>query len=618
MAYRSSSGSIANRGAIASPSSLAGLIARVTALGVRALVSIAVVTLLVSVGFPGVSTAFFAPLAELLSPTPQPTSGEIQESIAGAEPPMVLAAAPNEETPAALLTPTAVLPTEKPGAAMGATEEPLGLMGGTATPLPESTLGQSLSGALKPLSYTVEAGDTLLGIAQKFKITPETVLWANNLGNGDLIRIGQELVILPVSGVLHRVTKGDTVASIADAHMADVQGILTANQLRIDEPLEEGRMLIVPDGVMRTTEFMPGPPGPPSKEELASATKYTVKAGDNLGSIADSFGVLPSVIQSANGLEDPDMLRAGQELTIPRDVKSAAASGTQGDAGASTVTATPSPTATPTATPAPSPTATRVASSGGAPPSASGYTVKAGDTLYSIASAFRVKLADLQSANGLADPGHLKVGQQLSLPSGAQPRQVPAAQPALPTPAPTRTPTPQPTAVPTAKPPTPTPVPPTPTRAPASPAASAKAAPAPTLGPAPTPAPVPPGSTRGTQIAGIAQKYLGYRYIWGGSSPNGFDCSGFTWYVYRQAGVSIPNHDLQGQMNAGRKISRDQLQPGDLVFFQNTYMPGLSHVAVYLGGGRFINAESEKVGVQIRSMSDPFWSSRFVGASRPW
>ena len=82
--------------------------------------------------------------------------------------------------------------------------------------------------------------------------------------------------------------------------------------------------------------------------------------------------------------------------------------------------------------------------------------------------------------------------------------------------------------------------------------------------------------------------------------------------------MSIPIHDLQGQLNAGPKIPRDQLQPGDLVFFQNSYMPGLSHAGIYLGGGRFINAESEKVGVQVRSLSDPFWSSRFFGASRPW
>jgi cell wall-associated NlpC family hydrolase len=126
-----------------------------------------------------------------------------------------------------------------------------------------------------------------------------------------------------------------------------------------------------------------------------------------------------------------------------------------------------------------------------------------------------------------------------------------------------------------------------------------------------------PAGDLGARIAAIAQQYLGYRYVWGGSSPSGFDCSGFTWYVYKQAGISIPNHDLAGQLNAGPRIGRDQLQPGDLVFFQNTYKAGLSHSGIYLGGGRFIEAETESVGVQIRSLSDPYWSPRFIGASRP-
>lgn len=71
-------------------------------------------------------------------------------------------------------------------------------------------------------------------------------------------------------------------------------------------------------------------------------------------------------------------------------------------------------------------------------------------------------------------------------------------------------------------------------------------------------------------------------------------------------------------MGAGARVSRDKLLPGDLIFWENTYTVGLSHVGIYLGGGRFINAESESVGVQIRSLNDPFWSARFYGASRPW
>jgi cell wall-associated NlpC family hydrolase len=153
------------------------------------------------------------------------------------------------------------------------------------------------------------------------------------------------------------------------------------------------------------------------------------------------------------------------------------------------------------------------------------------------------------------------------------------------------------------------------------------------VAPSPTPTRLPPGQltaapaqpaggsqtgSRGDRIAEIAQRYLGYRYLWGGHSPQGFDCTGLTWYVYKEAGLNIPQHDLQGQMNAGSRVEPPHLRPGDLVFFQNTYRQGLSHSGIYLGNGRFIQAETEAVGVQIRSLTDPYWSTRLVGASRPW
>ncbi len=75
---------------------------------------------------------------------------------------------------------------------------------------------------------------------------------------------------------------------------------------------------------------------------------------------------------------------------------------------------------------------------------------------------------------------------------------------------------------------------------------------------------------------------------------------------------------MSGSSSCRQKVARDKLLPGDLVFFENTYMKGLSHVGIYLGDNRFINAETEKTGVQIRALTDPSWASRYVGASRPW
>jgi len=130
----------------------------------------------------------------------------------------------------------------------------------------------------------------------------------------------------------------------------------------------------------------------------------------------------------------------------------------------------------------------------------------------------------------------------------------------------------------------------------------------------------------GPEIVGMASKYLGFPYVWGGSSPNvGFDCSGFTWWIFRELGRPIPR-DLWGQLQAGRRVDYASLQPGDMIFFVNTYQPGLSHNGIYIGGGRFIHAASENTGVIITentgviitSLSKRYWSSRYYAAARHW
>jgi cell wall-associated NlpC family hydrolase len=120
----------------------------------------------------------------------------------------------------------------------------------------------------------------------------------------------------------------------------------------------------------------------------------------------------------------------------------------------------------------------------------------------------------------------------------------------------------------------------------------------------------------GTYVVSIAKRYLGYRYTWGGTSPStGFDCSGFTYYVYKAAGHPIPR-SLYSQRWSGSWVSRYSLRPGDLVFFKNTYRTGLSHVGIYTGGGYFINAQSERVGVKMASLNSYYWSSHYYTARR--
>jgi cell wall-associated NlpC family hydrolase len=119
----------------------------------------------------------------------------------------------------------------------------------------------------------------------------------------------------------------------------------------------------------------------------------------------------------------------------------------------------------------------------------------------------------------------------------------------------------------------------------------------------------------GSQVADLAQQYVGSRYAWGGSSPAGFDCTGFVMWVYGQFGVQLP-HNESGQLNSGAAVSSDDLQPGDVLVFANTYRPGLSHTGIYLGDGRFVHAVDEAHGVMVSQLWDSYWGPRLVGASR--
>jgi len=119
-----------------------------------------------------------------------------------------------------------------------------------------------------------------------------------------------------------------------------------------------------------------------------------------------------------------------------------------------------------------------------------------------------------------------------------------------------------------------------------------------------------------SSLATLAQRYLGYAYVFGGTTPeDGFDCSGLVYWVGQLAGRTVPR-DIFGQYAAGSHPTRAQLQVGDLVFFQNTYMEGLSHNGIYLGNGRFLHAADESVGVTISSLTSEYWADRWYGATR--
>jgi len=121
--------------------------------------------------------------------------------------------------------------------------------------------------------------------------------------------------------------------------------------------------------------------------------------------------------------------------------------------------------------------------------------------------------------------------------------------------------------------------------------------------------------SKGNAIVNNAMNYVGYRYRFGGSSPSGFDCSGFLYYVVNKSGGKI-GRTIPYQINSGQRIARADLQPGDMVFFSNTYKRGLSHAGIYIGNGKFVHAQNERSGVLVSSLNTAYWSSHYTGATR--
>ncbi len=192
-----------------------------------------------------------------------------------------------------------------------------------------------------------------------------------------------------------------------------------------------------------------------------------------------------------------------------------------------------------------------------APTSAStSYQVQPGDTLYSIARRFGVAPQDVVAMNRLDSADRIVVGMTLRIAPSAGPRDA------------------------------------------ASGVVNA--------------AWVPPG---GNSVLPIALQYRGAPYVFGGTTPAGFDCSGFAYFVFQMAGRPIPRN-ISDQYDAGVHPKLTELRPGDLVFFQNTYTDGLSHNGIYIDNGQFIHAADEVSGVTISRLSDPYWADRWYGAAR--
>lgn len=119
----------------------------------------------------------------------------------------------------------------------------------------------------------------------------------------------------------------------------------------------------------------------------------------------------------------------------------------------------------------------------------------------------------------------------------------------------------------------------------------------------------------GDRIVATAKQYLGVPYKWGGTDPSGFDCSGFVYYVLRSLGFNV-SRTLTAMYTQGTPVAKSSLQPGDVVFFQNTYKAGLSHVGIYVGNGQFIHAPSSGKVVSYTNLYTNYYIEHYYGAVR--
>ena len=119
-------------------------------------------------------------------------------------------------------------------------------------------------------------------------------------------------------------------------------------------------------------------------------------------------------------------------------------------------------------------------------------------------------------------------------------------------------------------------------------------------------------SGNGSSVVATAKQYIGSKYVYGGTTTSGFDCSGFTSYVYKQFGISL-NRTAAGQYSNGTSISRENLQAGDLVMFGKS---GINHVGIYIGGGQMVHAANPSRGVTTDTINSGYYNTNYVGARR--
>ncbi len=291
----------------------------------------------------------------------------------------------------------------------------------------------------------------------------------------------------------------------------------------------------------------------------ASTETYTVKPGDSLWKISSQYQMTVDELKKLNRLTS-DMIRVDQKLSVTAQISSQ-------PVGEKAPVSKPPTTQQPSKpTPAPAPSV-----------NSGTYIVKAGDSLWKIASHHQLSVEDLKKLNHLVSDT-IYVNQKLVITSGKVSDSKPSIQPDQ-----------------SGKPGQQT-----------NPSSPGQTAPTDNVNSSPT--------TKQVQQAAvnISLPLAGTPYVWSGTTKAGFDCSGFIHYVFNAAGLDVARTDTIGLYS--RSYYVDKPVPGDLVFFENTYRSGISHAGIYLGEGKFIHAGTK--GVEIASLDSSYWKEKFDGYKR--
>ncbi|GGQ93911.1 LysM peptidoglycan-binding domain-containing protein [Deinococcus ruber] len=404
----------------------------------------------------------------------------------------------------------------------------------------------------------------------------------------------------PSGTVTYTVQQGDTAFALAHRWGLDVGALLTLNHLS-GPKLSVGQALIYP-----------APAAPLSRPVVS----HTVQAGQTLYSIARQYGYSPDELQAFNRLTTP-ALKPGQVLLLPGSAPAAEQPALAAPARLSALPTPITPIAsvaaprTLPALPALQPAVSTTIQTVSAPAKTGVHTVQPGQTLYGIARQYGVRPEELLALNHLSSPA-LMPGQTIQVPASAVVQVVQTPVPAVAAFAPAAPLTvPAPLTVSALSVGTPLPL------------MSDESGPVsqPPLGPPPPqPQPAPDSNWRGadwhtSDWRSFAMSFMGVPYQFGGSSRSGTDCSGLVLQVFSSLGMKLPRQSAM-QAQIGVPVDEQDLQAGDLVFFDTEGRGSVTHVGIYLGNGDFINANSFDGRVSVNQMTQKYFSQRYLGARR--